>query len=428
MSVGLQLLTSIMTHGSREAFRHLSVDFFTEDEHPAFNFINGFFERHGGLPSIVIMRENGFNLPAADGPVSYYQEAMTGRSIYQAYTRRQNDLFECFRTNRMLDARQMIEDMLVEMRGSAATPDTFTLTTLMDQVWAEYEEARTRLGMVGLPFGWPTVDEHTGGMRQGELTTIVARPGVAKSYAITRSACSAWQTGASILFISMEMAGVEIAKRILAMGSGVNPDFITRGTVSAWGEEHLIATMERVGRMPPWVMMVGNLTKSTRDVDAMIQEHRPDGVYIDASYLLKGSKATTFRGKRFEVVSETMRELQDLCIRHNRAICQTVQFNRSQKDDDDFSLDNIGQTDEIGQLSAAVLAIKKGKSPHERTRRRFGLPKNRHGEDGIGWDTHFLFSPFNMDEIEAGGDETSTELYDETNPQGEQPPAQDWHQ
>ncbi len=428
MSVGLQLLNSIVEHGSREAFRHLNLEFFTEDEHPAFNFINGFFERHGGLPSSAIMQENGFNLPASDGPVSYYQEAMTGRSIYQAYTRRQTELFECFRSNQMIEARTLIEAMLVEMRGSASTPDTFMLANLMDQVWAEYEEARTRLGMVGLPFGWPTVDEHTGGMRQGELTTIVARPGVAKSYAITRAACSAWQTGASILFISMEMAGVEIAKRILAIGSGVNPDFITRGTVSRWGEEIMQASIERVGQMPPWVMMVGNLSKSTRDVDAMIQEHSPDGVYIDASYLLKATKSGTFRGKRFEMVSETMRELQDLAIRHNRAICQTVQFNRSQKEDDDFSLDNIGQTDEIGQLSAAVIAIKKGKAPHERTRRRFGLPKNRHGEDGISWETHFQFNPFNMDEIDHVGDETSTELYDETNPQGTQPPAQDWHQ
>lgn len=151
--------------------------------------------------------------------------------------------------------------------------------------------------------------------------------------------------------------------------------------------------------MPPFTLLVGNLKKSVTDVDALMQEYGPDVAYVDASYLLHSAAGEAFKGKPWESARDVMRGLKDLAQRLNRPIFQSVQFNRAQKEDVAMSLDNIGQTDEIGQLSSIVIGIRRGASPNERIQRRFKIIKNRHGRDMIDFTTRFEFSPFNMDEI-----------------------------
>jgi replicative DNA helicase len=310
------------------------------------------------------------------------------------------------------------------MRTLDTRRDSYRLVDAMQMVIEDYEEAQRSIGLRGVTYGWENLDDITGGARGGDLISVVARPGLGKSFTVARMAAMAWGQGASVAFASMEMRAIETARRLLSMGSGVSADLIQRGHTSQWGEEQLRATAARVEHMPPFHMLVGDLSKSVRDIDAMIQEHEPDVVYIDASYLLRPAKDVGAK-KRFELVSETMRELKSLAISRNKPIIQTVQFNRLQKADEEMSLDNIGQSDEIGQLSSLVLGIKKGATPHEGSQRRYKVLKNRHGADGMAFVTNFLHTPFNMDEIEDEGDGLDVNG-DWDGTQGDQPANTEW--
>ena len=252
----------------------------------------------------------------------------------------------------------------------------------------------------------------------------MARPGAGKTFTILKMAAATWEQGNPVVVVSMEMNALEMARRILSMGSGVNSEFIQRGQLSEWGEEAMMASVAQVDNMPPFHMLIGNLSKSVRDVDMMIQEHAPTGVFVDAGYLLNPTSRRA-GARRFELAADTIRELKDLAMRRDKPIIQTVQFNRQQKQDEDMSLDNIGQTDEIGQISSLVLGMKKGASPNENTRRRYTVLKNRHGDDWWGFETYFEHSPFNMDVVKEE-DETPEEFDEYDGTQGEAPAIDEW--
>lgn len=397
MSIGLQLLRSAIEGGSREALRQVPVTLFTEDELPRVQFVLNHIAQHGAIPSLQILAENQISLPPTNGGnFSYYMQRLRSRSITNAATSGAQGLLTAIRARDDQAILNIVGEMQGQMTSVSQTESTMTIGNAIDAAWQEYAEARANPGMRGITTGFNVLDTVTAGLRPGDITTIVARPGVGKSWTILNMALKAWLAGNSVCFVSMEMTAVETARRLIGMATGVNPDFISRGTVSHWAEDNITAFMATVPGRPPFILMVGDLSKSVQDVDYMIMEYEPDICYVDASYLLKPTEGNMFRGKRWEAAQHVAEGLKGIALRRHRHIVQTVQFNRSQQLEEDMSLDNIGGTDAIGQISSLAMGIRIGAAPNERRQRRYGLMKNRHGIDWLTFETNFLFEPFNM--------------------------------
>lgn len=427
MSAGLATLSSLIQSSSTDLFRSLRPEFFTEDEGPAYLFFTDYQRRYGAFPTLDVMAENGFPLPMPSGTTQYHRDLLQNRLMYNIWMGEAESFHSLVMAGQMSQARDNLETILSRWRTVEVVRDTFTMTDAIDLVVADYQEAvRLRGRMRGVSYGWDVLDEKTGGCRPGDVATIVARPGQGKTFSILKMATTTWAAGEPIVVVSMEMNAVEIARRVIAMGTGVNADFIQRGNLSEWGEATMMEAVDAARDMPPFHLLIGNLSKSVRDVDMMIQEHAPTGVYLDAGYLIN---PTLYRpgAKRFEMAADTIREIKDLAMSRNKPIIQTVQFNRQQKADEEMSLDNIGGTDEIGQISSLVLGMKRGLAPNENVQRRFRVIKNRHGEDGWEFSTNFRHSPFDMSYIEDEATPFDPEMdYDGT--QGDAPPQVEWQQ
>ncbi|QIG76112.1 DNA helicase DnaB-like protein [Rhizobium phage RHph_I4] len=402
MSIGLQLIRAAIDGGSREALRQVPVSLFTPDELPKMQFVLNHISQHGALPSIQICAENGVTLaPTNGGNFSYYMQRLRSRAITNSATAGAQGLLAAIRARNEADIINVVQSMSGQITSVSSTDSTMTIQTAIQQAWQEYQEARANPGMRGITTGFSVLDRVTAGLRPGDITTIVARPGVGKSWTILNMALKAWLAGNSVCFVSMEMTAIETARRLIGMATGVNPDFISRGTVSHWAEDNVEQFIASVPGRPPFILMVGDLSKSVQDVDYMIMEYEPDIVYVDASYLLKPTEGNMFRGKRWEAAQHVAEGLKGVALRRHRHIVQTVQFNRSQTLEEDMSLDNIGGTDAIGQISSLAMGIRIGAAPNERRQRRYGLMKNRHGIDWLTFETNFLFEPFNMDVIDS---------------------------
>lgn len=427
MSAGLAFLRSVIDNSSRQTFVACRPELFVETEQRHYEFVRGFINRFGGMPSYQIMVENNLQLPLAHGPVDYHLTRLVDRAVYRAYSENQTAIHQAFSQNDMVSARRLITQVYTAIRAVDVTANIHEMTDAFRQAWEAYQVARDAQGeLQGMSYGWDFLDEITGGLRGGDVGTIVARPGLGKSFTILKAALSAWRQGASIAFISMEMNAVETARRALGMETGINPDNLLRGRVSHWGEDLVEHFLERIDRRPPFRMLVGDLSKSVSDVDAMIQEHAPDYVCIDASYLLKATDNPTYKGKRFEQMAEVGEAVKGLALRRNKPILQTVQFNRSAAPDEEMDLSQIGGTDVVGQVSALVLGMRRGPAPYERSRRRYMILKNRHGRDQVSFLTRFEFDPFNMDivEDEPTGIDSETGEWDGTI--GQPPAATEW--
>lgn len=84
-----------------------------------------------------------------------------------------------------------------------------------------YEQLERLMGGVapGIPAGFRDLDEMTGGLHQGELTILAARPSVGKSSLALNVACHIADNGGLVLFSSLEMSRDELRLRAVSMRS-----------------------------------------------------------------------------------------------------------------------------------------------------------------------------------------------------------------
>jgi len=222
----------------------------------------------------------------------------------------------------------------------------------------------------------------------------------------------AWKAGYSVLFLSMEMGVIQLARRLFGMDMGIDPTFIRKGTLSTQSEREMHRQMERMQDIEtPFYWLAGNFKKTVPALRAAAYETEADIVFADASYLLKPEAKGQKFGSRREAIAEVVEDIGGLCKEINRPIIQSVQFNRQAvkpkkgEDEEDrsdpighLSLEKIGETDVIGQVSSLVFGLELGDTPNQNSERYAGLLKGREGERG--WmKTHYKFRPFNMGEI-----------------------------
>ena len=86
-------------------------------------------------------------------------------------------------------------------------------------------------GIIGHPSGFDDMDALLGGLRNGTLYTIAARPGMGKStLAMNIAEHLTMKGGAPVAFFSLEMSEDELNQRMLASRCGVNlQSFINHG-------------------------------------------------------------------------------------------------------------------------------------------------------------------------------------------------------
>ncbi len=114
--------------------------------------------------------------------------------------------------------------------------------------------------LAGLATGYADLDAVLAGLRPGQLIVVGARPGGGKTAiglnVAVNIAVAATTAGAPTLFLSLEMPRVEIAGRVLAMGSGVPMHRFNRGERLADYELEALAAVNApggFGAAPMWV-------------------------------------------------------------------------------------------------------------------------------------------------------------------------------
>lgn len=118
------------------------------------------------------------------------------------------------------------------------------------------DRASRNAELSGLSCGYTDLDDMLGGLRPGELLVIGARPSVGKTALALNIAASIAGGGKPVFMASLEMPSRELAGRLLAMGSGVPMQRITRGRgLSAEEAERIAgaASDDGIGGSPIYV-------------------------------------------------------------------------------------------------------------------------------------------------------------------------------
>jgi replicative DNA helicase len=411
---GIRLLSALRKAKSKSLLYETPENFFEDgEEREAYGWLRNYVETYDAWPTAeTFKRQTGVQLVITKEVPAYYQDQCRQKVLWTG-------MLEPFKEiRRALDAKNpdtALQIMRNVIAGATAInhrrEGLITLADSMSMVVEDFETAKRTVGLRGIPTGWQYLDDQTDGWQPADLVTLVGRTGRGKTAALLKMAHAAWSRGYSVLFLSMEMSTLQLARRFFGIETHLNPRLVRAGRLSTYVEvqmRHQIAQMQ--DEDIPFYWIAGNFKKTTEALRAAVHEVQPDIIFADASYLLKPESKSRFNGRR-ELIADVIEDISKLAKECNRPVIQSVQFNRQavrpKRGDDDendrspvahLTLEKIGETDTIGQNSAIVLGIELGDPPHETDRRYMAIMKGREGEHGW-FEYNYQWQPVNFDYI-----------------------------
>lgn len=356
-----------------------------EEEQRTFDYIMSYRHQYGVCPSLALVEvETGIRFPAfADQqPFDFwfdeFKKSLKHSIMLELISLVEDNLSEGKIEQAMTcigNAYSGLIDLMAEHKSAAR------LSELAGPILQKHEMLQRGLIQDGILTGFPYLDRVTGGAQPGDAWVIAGSSGSGKTYTMCKCLLHAVNTGKRCLFVSMEMPNMQMGRRSLAMSSQVSSGALRLGRLSFFGVNQIrdflhtwdAAHDERL------LFVEGRVNYSIREIKARIKEFRPDALFVDGAYMVRGMSPSK---SRWEMNMEVMEILKQIAMTDKIAVISTFQFDQKQKNK---SVSTIMGGQAIGQLASVVIGIE-----NVEDRRSFNgiqfkeltLYKGREGETG----------------------------------------------
>ena len=207
--------------------------------------------------------------------------------------------------------------------------------------------------------GFDELDELIGGWdRLEEYATIVARPGVGKSWVLLRCAMSAAEQGLRAGLYSGEMSETKVGYRFDTLAGHISNSCIIHGNSELMNnykafldsmESRFSGTLKVI--TPKMIKHAATVT----DLEAFIEKEKLDILFIDQHSLMEDQRKAKDPVTRAANISKDLKNLQVL---KRIPIITVSQQNRNMVDDNSvIDVSHIAQADRIGQDSTVVVFL-----------------------------------------------------------------------
>jgi hypothetical protein len=258
----------------------------------------------------------------------------------------------------------------------------------------------------GIPFGWDTLDTVTMGAHAGDLISLVARAGLGKTWITLAAAHTAWRGDARVLFVATEVPALRIMARFDALHLRLDYDLYKKRMITKDDatrlREHMLAEDPAFERF----MVVDGIGMRPSELVSLVEQHKPDIVYVDSFYKLEPDKSYDSR-QQWMKIAHLANELKDnLAMRFSIPVFVNTQFNREvgtahgKSKNLEGGLEHIAGGDELGRASDLVLAVSRSIEEIQEKALALRIIKGRETEDGVKFHVRFDFHKMTFDEID----------------------------
>lgn len=403
MSFGKQFVSAVLAEKSVSnllqfgAIDHL----FKASEQPIYEFVREFVKKYQALPTpdTVELHTGETLIPHAE-PSSYYHDLMVARHVefqLRKGMKAANDLLLPENGKDADGALAQLTELVMSLVAEKHQKQVVDFREAYELVIPDFVAKYHTKEQMGLHFGWPKVDEMTGGLVVGDVASFVGRPAAGKTWQMLYSALHGWEAAGqrfmetgeepdsdqSRLFVSMEMGVLPISQRLAAMKAHAPAAGLKKGALSSKMLKAVKDGLTEIKGYPhPFYVVDGNLAATVEDLWMLARQLKPAAIFIDGAYLVKHPTERD----RFRRVAENA----DLIKQELAALAPTVcswQFARTankknKKKGEKVDLDDIGYTDAIGQVSSLVMGLFEEESVETLKQRRVEILKGRNGEVG----------------------------------------------
>lgn len=395
-SAGRKLLSSLVYSGDVGAVLRMDLfpGLFKESEGVLFDFISTHLSCFGVIPAQDTIEEKvGDVLVEATEPPEYYLQELEKRYLQGRLKKLLIEATESLNDQDPDKAFASIVNQVSELNMQQKRRSMIDFREIADLIHAEYMATKKGDDGHSMFFGWPTLDNMTGGLKGGDFCSIVGRPASGKTFMGLYNANHAWGTNQVPLFVSMEMTNLAIGQRLASMSAHKPLTHLLKGMLTTKAHKALMTTLEaNKQKDKPFWLVDGNLTTTIDELILLCRQLQPSAVFVDGAYLMRHPNP---RIGRFEKQTENAEWLkQRVATDLHIPVVASYQLNREvakkkKKDGDKAGVEDIYGSDAIGQLSTIVLGLFEEESIETQKRRKVDILKGRNGETGdflINWD------------------------------------------
>lgn len=285
-------------------------------------------------------------------------------------------------------ARQM-QTGIIGVAASMGSINDGDIITSFEDILSDVDRRVARVaehGAAGIPTGFITLDERTGGPQPGDLWIIGARLGEGKSWTMQRMATTAAMMGYTAQFNALEQSRAQVTLRIhsflsSAVGQNIfaSLDLMQGRNFDPRAYKKFVRELRNniTGKLHVNDTSKGKI--SLLSIAAQIERNRPDIVYVD--YLTLMDK----KSSEWQDVSALSGGLKNLAMQYQVPIVAAAQLNRAHGlvKNEPAGPEALAQSDSIGQDADAVITLKQ-MSPSVLIMK---MAKNRNGPGGFKWYT-----------------------------------------
>lgn len=356
--VQLQFINKLISTGDTSLLlmNNLTDEFFS-DYKKEYHWIKEHINKYGNCPDMhsFVNRFPDFDVVDVKETTSYLID-----ELYQDYNKRK--LAGVFNRVRELINQDKIDEAMAVYTTAASdvvqsthleTVDIFHNTSRYN----DYVDKCTAFDKFYVKTGFKELDELIGGWdRLEELSTIVARPGIGKSWVLHKVALAAAEQGLTVGIYSGEMSENKVGYRIDTLISHISNSAIMRGNDSV--QLDYKRYMEELpnkfkGTIKVLTPAMINGAASVTALRAFIEKEKLDILCVDQHSLLEDDRRAR---NPVEKAANISRDLKNLQVLKKIPIIAVSQQNRDATENGP-STANVAQSDRISQDSTVIVFL-----------------------------------------------------------------------
>jgi len=338
-SVGIGILKSVMAQNlpfSEIVEAGIDDTFLEGAEIEAYNFVKTFKYKHDKYPKFDTVTAEVPTISFSglpEEPVEYWASELKVRKQFWILSKIKDRLTSLLQKNKVAEAAKelkLVNDDLLRVNQEFTVSD---LADLQEKVIDRHDVVQRTAGISGVPYGFPILDEITGGQQEADFNVIIGQTGSCKSYFCIWAAKAAHSQGKNVMVISPEMPPEQVARRTLAMQLEVPDGSIRKGRLSCFA----IEKARRIIKEPisiegetqdNWFKILpSGLYSDVNQVISVASEYKPDLLVVDGFYLLKNGKLRTTSSWAED--ESVIFLLKNFAINSNMPILASTQYNRA---------------------------------------------------------------------------------------------------
>ncbi|GAB5404784.1 MAG: replicative DNA helicase [Aureliella sp.] len=293
----------------------------------------------------------------------YYAEIVrskaTFRKLIEAGTSILRDAYDESHDAKELlsQAEQRVFQIQDERSSQSADSIGDLLTSAMERIDARMKGTHA---VGGVDTHFTEYDAMSGGLHDGELVILAARPSMGKTaFALNVAENVALLGRAPVLFVSLEMSGIELADRLLCSVAKVNGHQLRNGTISQDDRKRLVQKAVEISNAPLYVD--DSPSRSVSEISAVARRirSREDALGLIVIDYLQLIEPDNSKDPRQEQVAKIARRLKGMAREQRVPVLCLAQLNRQAEEGKDHKpkLSHLRESGAIEQDADVVMFV-----------------------------------------------------------------------